>query len=395
VQRFNPPFADAIERIMIYSEDQGIRITAIGAGRYENMAIVYLSLQDVTGANRLTESLDFMDGFGISTEESDMMEMQGFSTKKNLLYFDEVTNTVYLEIQIASDTVISDPLSLGTFLIAFEVENFEHEPVLFSLADISDVDTIPITPHIANMSSTTWGLNGIAEPEEILLPGRLADMPTNTESHWISNIGILDGQLRVQIIRTMEEFGASGGGLSLITPEGEPIYAAFSTHIWLDQEFAPVDLNQYAETYGSSPPYYLDESVFNVNIDTLADYILAFTGRVTRGAEGYWRVVAYTADTASQVIALTNDIWVDGNLYEFMTLTPLGLQVMGEFTADRGPSPEVIYVEIANGLIPLEGGHGSFDAFERRFSLNWQTKSPLDVGMATAIIINDLRIPIT
>ena len=390
MQRFNPTFADVTEPVMTYSEEQGIRMTVIGVARFENMAVVYLSLQDITGANRLTSSLDFKDGFGISMEESDA-KVHGFSSRRNLLYFDETTNTAYLEIQISADTSISDPLSLGTFLIAFEVVGFEYEPILISLSEVGKVDMLSIIPreHIARMSSA-WGLDGIEEPYEILLPGRLADMPTNTETHWLSNIGVVDGQLRVQLIRTMEEFGASGGFLSLISPIEEPIYATFATHLWADKSFAPVNLNQYIETYGWRAPYHIDEFVFDVDIDRLADYTLVFTGRVTHGAEGNWWVSAYTADTTNQVIALANDVWTDGNLYEFITLTPIGIQAMGSFTAYREPTPDVTYVETADGLIQLRGAGGSFSS--GRFNVSWQAESPLDTSAVTAVIINDLRI---
>jgi len=392
MQRFNPTFAEVVEPVMAYSEEQGIRMTVIGVAQFENMAVVYLSLQDITGANRLTASLDFRDGFGINMEESDA-DVRGFSTRRNLLYFDEATNTAYLEIQISADTAISDPLSLGTSLIAFEVVDFEYIPINISLAELGVVETMPIIPreHIAGISSA-WGLDGIVEPNEVLLPGRFADMPTNAETHWISNIGVIDGQLRVQLMRTMEEFGAGGGFLGLISPTGEPIYATFATHLWADQSFAPVNLSQYVETHGWRTPYHIDEFVFDVDIDSLANYNLVFTGSVTRGVEGNWRVVAYTADTANQVIAITNDVWTQGNLYEFITLTPIGLQAMGSFTAYREPTPDVIYIETAGGLVELRGAGGSFGS--GRFNVSWQADSPLDTSAVTAIIINELRIEI-
>jgi len=390
MQRFNPAFADVTEPIMVYSEEQGIRMTLIGVARFENMAVVYLSLQDITGANRLTQSLDFRDGFSIGMDESDAA-MLGFFTQRNLLYFDEATNTAYFEIQITADAPIADPLSLGTSLIAFEVVSFESEPILISLSEASTADMLPIIPreHISSMSSA-WGLGDIKEPYEILLPGRLANMPTNTETHWISGVGIVDGQLRVQLIRLVDEFGASGGFLSLISPTGETIYAAFATHLWADQSLTPVNLSRYLETYGQSPSYRIDEFVFDVDIDGLANYTIVFTGSVTHGAQGNWRIAADTADTANQVIAIINDIWTQGNLYEFITLSPIGLQAMGSFTAYRGPTPHVVYLETPDGLVELRSAGGSFSS--GRFNVSWQAESPLDTSAVTAIMIDDLRI---
>jgi len=217
-------------------------------------------------------------------------------------------------------------------------------------------------------------------------------MPTNTETHWISNVGIVDGQLRVQLIRATDEFGASGGFLSLISPTGEPIYATFATHLWADQSFAPVNLSQYIETYGWHAPYRIDEFVFDVDVDSLADYTLVFTGSVTYGVEGNWRVAAYTADTANQVVTITNDVWADGNLYEFIALSPIGLQAMGRFAAYREATPDVIYIETADGLVELRSAGGSFSS--GRFNVSWRAESPIDTSTVTAIVINDLRISI-
>jgi hypothetical protein len=65
IERFNPDFGNIVEPVEIYSEDEGIRMEVIGAQKYDNRAIIYLSLQDRTGQNRLTEQTDFRDGFNV------------------------------------------------------------------------------------------------------------------------------------------------------------------------------------------------------------------------------------------------------------------------------------------------------------------------------------------
>ena len=61
IEKFNPSFGEIVEPVEAYCEDQGIRMEVIGAQKYDNMAVVYLSLQDVSGQNRLTEQTDFQD----------------------------------------------------------------------------------------------------------------------------------------------------------------------------------------------------------------------------------------------------------------------------------------------------------------------------------------------
>lgn len=55
MEKFNPNFSEIVTPIEVVSEDKGIRMEVIGAQKYENKAVVYLSLQDVSGQNRLTE----------------------------------------------------------------------------------------------------------------------------------------------------------------------------------------------------------------------------------------------------------------------------------------------------------------------------------------------------
>ena len=57
IERFNPPFAELIEPSGVYAEDQGIRMTVIGAQESSGMGIVYLTVQDVSGTGRLAQHM--------------------------------------------------------------------------------------------------------------------------------------------------------------------------------------------------------------------------------------------------------------------------------------------------------------------------------------------------
>jgi hypothetical protein len=267
---------------------------------------------------------------------------------------------------------------------------YEHESIASSLANLAPAVTTPIISreYFSGMSSG-FELDGISGPEELLLPGHIAYMP-HTDSQWISNMGVVDGQFRLQAIREAREFGASGASFFLVSSDGNIIQSAFAIHAWTDSEFALANLGQYLVTYGQAPPYHLDEFVFDVDVNNLGDYIIVFIGSATSGASGNWQIAAYTADTAIQTIALTNDVWIDGNLYEFITLSPLGLQAIGRFTPDRETTPDVIYVETTSEIIPLQVGSGNFGG--GNFRLHWQAESPIDISEVTAIIIGGHRI---
>ncbi|MCL2420345.1 MAG: hypothetical protein FWD03_00665 [Defluviitaleaceae bacterium] len=112
ISRFNPAFgALAIPpEVPAYAEDQGIRIEVIGAQQISNVVLAYLTIQDITGENRLTQYIFpdleiYMDGQVVSTG--------GMSSRR--LHFDRSTNTAYFEIKVLGDIGIPrlDNLEIG------------------------------------------------------------------------------------------------------------------------------------------------------------------------------------------------------------------------------------------------------------------------------------------
>ena len=91
--RFNPNFGEfAIAPLYpAYAQDQGIRIEAVGAQQIGHVVLVYMTVQDTSGENRLTRHMSadleiFVDG----------QFMNGPSSGRRL-NFDRTTNTMYFE----------------------------------------------------------------------------------------------------------------------------------------------------------------------------------------------------------------------------------------------------------------------------------------------------------
>jgi len=103
VQRFNPSFADIVKPVMVYSENEGIRITLVGARASGYMAVIYLAVSDVAEENRLTDSSLALVDFCSET-------LLARELRLNHLYFDEATNTFYQEIIVTSDRTFTYPL---------------------------------------------------------------------------------------------------------------------------------------------------------------------------------------------------------------------------------------------------------------------------------------------
>ncbi|MCL2838543.1 MAG: hypothetical protein FWE04_05715 [Oscillospiraceae bacterium] len=383
IARFNPNFAGVVEPVMSYSEEQGIRMTIIGAQRFANMAIVYLSVQDVSGENRLTERIDFSDGFSVGRGIS-------FGYQRNLLYFDSVTNTAYFEIRITADanSPLPDPLMLGSLTIIFGMDSYRNEPMGINLSAIGQGITIPVAYENIFVRGYGGEQGSVLPPNRMLAIGNRTPLPHGTRGAWLSNIGIVDGQLHIQ---TNQYFTAEfGSNFSLLAPNGDVIYSQQTVDVWLD-----ADGNLMSHGIEYRPTYRVAETIFDVNIANLSNYTLVFSANVPRGIfDGNWWVEVNTSDVSQQMIALTNDVSVDGILFEFITISPLGLQVIGSYTGEIGfrLSELSVKVETSDGVITLSGGGGRFG--NQTFNASWDSDLQLNITTVTAIIVNDLRIEV-
>lgn len=395
MKRFNPDYSNIVEPIESYVEDQGIRMEIIGAQKYDNRAIVYLSLQDITGKNRLTEETDFRDGFNVKTNKriADIgmkrdESISGFSWGQKMIYFDEITNTIYYEFNIDTDldTPLTDKLELGSSLIYFDRVSFIEEPINISLEKIKVADTMPIDER------KIWGGNGNNEElyTKALIPGNIGTMPHGEEEQWISNVGIIDGKLHVQIGTVFDkEFGANDAHIDLKDEKGNIISYDYSLVLLADEKNNILDLER--NDYGDAI-YKYKEFIFPVRPENLGKYNLLYTGSVSTGVEGNWMVATNLTDSINNILTWTDDILIEGHNFEYITLSPIGLNAMGSYKGEICYASDMtVKIETLDDTIYLEFGGGSRDSEKQRFSSSWDTETPLDIERVTAIIINDTR----
>ncbi|WP_256762108.1 hypothetical protein [Cohnella sp. WQ 127256] len=399
IERFNPDFGKIVEPVGVYSEDKGIRMEVIGAQKYDNRAIIYLSLQDRTGQNRLTEQTEFRDGFNVKmhsptkegAESGGPSISASISWKQKIINFNKDTNTIYYEFNITADpnSPLTDPLELGSFLIYFSEKAYIDEPISVSLTGIEDAKTIPIVEaQIMGSSNSNNVPSDLSSLTEALLPGNYAAMPHGEKDQWVSNIGIIDGKLHVQIGKILnKEFGPNDATLSLKSPDGNLISHDYSLFFLSDKK------NNLLTDYDGAK-YRYEEFVFPISSENLSKYTLYFTGSVYSGVEGSWNVAANLSGTTANFRTWKNDISVEGHLFEYITLSPLGLQVIGTYKGENYMASDMrIEIETEDVIIPLEGGGGSQNSDKHTFNSSWDTKAPLDITKVKAIIINGTRIP--
>jgi hypothetical protein len=461
MQRINPNFAEVIEPVMLYTEDEGIRMTVIGAQTFDNMAVIYVSLQDVSGENRLTELGSLGLGLFLNKviEESTAADADnnqdadyGYSevipppmfsagTSVRRIYFDEATATAYFELTMTvTDAPMPNSLIINNTCVELDRIFINDEPVGISLTNLEAPNILEVTLGHDIHTSRGWNDDSLLNSTiSMLEPGRFAPLPNYTDNHWVSNIGVIDGNLHVQTMGYFDgRFGGSGVSFGLLRSDGEVIYAE-------DMIFATADENYnlasgLAMFTESRALLNVNEFIFEVDVENLSDYTLVFFGSISYGVEGDWTIQVDTSDTSTQIITISESHYVSGHTVEFVTINPIGMQVRGSFPADwtMGSNETLTaYIETTEGLVELRqsggfyamtfgdvtedgytrssgqvsvseseestGGTHSFRVEAREapeatggvFTLNFDAESLIDIESVTAIIINGYRIAVS
>ena len=425
-ERFNQaPFVAIAEPVMVYDEDQGIVMTVIGMQQIDDITVIYYSLHDKTGQNRITENTRALVDFGMS-----------FSGRRHLseelLHFDETSNTAYFEMLITASTA-SPRVALRVFSIVFDEAVYNDIPIDLPLANLSVPETLSLqSGQHYSVSVGLWhegyqrlGQN-IPSVEKVLLPDYLVSLPF-ADNTWISNIGIIDGRLHVQTIVTRwNEAGFVASGslapfLQLANKDGDIIDGLFFINVRTDENFVPLtgqeawERDQEGETATILSEFVFD--YIDVDINNLENYTILASARVFNNAiEGCWSVSVRIEDASNQILSVNSDKWIGEYHFQFVAISPFGVRTVGQVSADGVleirenfgmftnliAGQFVVYLEIAGELIPLKDGQSDFgwhvdqrrDWQRNSFNMFWLADSPIDVSTVTAIIINGYRIPV-
>ena len=420
MQRINPTFSEVIEPVMIYTEDQGIRMTVIGAQTFDNRAVVYISLQDVSGENRIArhggigmglffhDAIDEVYPSDIFYEDSAIMApLFVGGTSVRMIYFDEAANTAYFELAMTvTDGSISNSLIINNTCVEFDRVFIDAEPAGISLANLEAPNILDATLGYYVNSSRGWDEHSLfGSTIEMLEPGRFAELPNYTDNHWVSNIGVIDGNLHVQTIGHSDgsRFGGSGVSFELLRADGEVIHFSDMIFATADENFNLTSTSGIFD--GNGKMLHVTEFIFDVDVENLSDYTLVFYGSISSGIEGDWTIQVDTSDTSTQIITIIEEHYVTGHTVEFITVNPIGIQVRGSFPAYWTMDAHELltaYIETTDGIVELRQSGGFYseareapEATGGVFTINFDAESLIYVESVTAVVINGVRIEIS
>jgi len=372
-----PPFGDVVKAIEQSAESQGIKITAVAAQNYSDMAVVYVTLEDTEGLGRVTE--DTQLSFAYTSELSISWEM---------IYFDKDTSIAAYQIRMgAPNSFDGKSLSMQMDGLRYGKTDLNEIPMGIDLAQ-----AVSKGEHVGNPYS-----DSTQPPRERLTPSHMADIP-GTKSAWLSAIGVNGGYLAVQFgqpagtdptmsLRTMNQYNIHP---YLLDANGNRVEAKnFSAGFETDAQLRKCELGQEGE-------YDLMEYYFTVDTNALKGYTLCFEGSAWNMVTGDWNLNV-NFDSIPELREITADITV-GEVQmtdAVLTISPFGLTLTGNGASDidiGAPMRVLTVIETTKGDIELSCSGSSRPNPNGPYEVIWHASSAVDMDSVIAVRIGDNRI---
>lgn len=215
IANVSPEIALMLQPIEISSESDGIKMEVVAAMKDHEMAVFYVTLQDLTG-NRIDETLDLYD---YSLTGAQMFNSQ-------IVDYDEKTNTATLRIQGNGGENLNDRK------MNFRITSFLSEKQTTEVAvdaNLSEITSKP--PQTVRLDMNNIPGDGGNLYQKLVVQGIIQVLkPNETEINLpeiefmhVSNIGIIDNRLHIQI-RWKKENIDDHGYFYLVDDSGNTIH---------------------------------------------------------------------------------------------------------------------------------------------------------------------------
>ena len=385
LEKINPDMVKFIEPVEGVCIDQGIKMEVVAVARYDNMVKAYITLQDLEG-DRIREDLNFLDYYSIKG---------AWSGRWSLIDLDKENKKATLFVEAENDKKFE-----GENLI-FKVENIFYDHKEYEDYEIGiDLDEISHEPSYIDATTEqfmSWShgklYGGLLSEEQIvpiLSPHTIDFKFSNIKTSMISNIGVIDGILHVQVWKDTA-FDGQGVNIYLKDSKGERIDADTTITFMLD-ELKKIKNPEYS---------YYSEYIFDINTDNLDDYKLFGDFHTSKQLKGNWEVSFKAED--SEIIQLSN-IEIDepkGINIDKIGVNPFGVTILGnrnidadayEFDVKINTQTDTIQASIFSSTwedLPYDTREKCSD-----FILIYDIEKPIDLNLIKSITIDGVEVPI-
>ncbi len=343
-------FTDVMEPVEQSVSDFGIEFSLVGAQRFDDTVLAYVTVQDVDGRGRVNGNCYIkVKGSGCYTRSVDQV------------YFDEEGQLAAYELNLElSPEFEGDTLELALESIDY-TDGYSAAlgelPVIRDLPIELDPEAVASGPDVA-----AGGMLPVTKGREI----------EGMDSAMLGSVGTVGGNTAVQLL-----FSAHGDlnwytirYVYLENEEGEVVEAdeeSLKYSYFLDGNLQPVDLISPEVDY----MYGCQQFVFELSPEELEGYTMYVRGSYNKFVAGDWNISVKLDDTAIQK-SFTSDIAVGGYLIEDVKfeLSPVGFRMTG-----RVDEPEALELLRSYRVYIVTDGHtyGVRDS-----SMSWETDGSFD-----------------
>lgn len=309
IEKINPKIAEILSPINKVIESNGIKIEVLGSANDSETMLTYITVKDVE-QDRIDSSVEF---YRFKIREGD------YVPSNELIEYNKETKT-------ATFLLISDINKVKEKKISLELESILGKNKQYKFNTLLDINNINKSPESINldmkdknfMASGSWS-NYIDKKNDIkILKPNMMNIPfKDTDIVSISNIGIIDGKLHIQL-KWKEHHRMDNGYLSLVDKLGN-FKDSFGVSFGLDKNGAV----KYGEGLGYSE-HIMDLDNYDDKINLRGEFT-----KYKNEIKGEWKIpVSISENTKEENIPLNENIY-SANVKN-IKITPIGFTLTGD-----------------------------------------------------------------
>ena len=367
VSNVSPEIASMLQPIEMTREDNGIKMEVVAAYNDDEMAVIYLTMQDLIG-DRIDKSLNL---YNYSLSEGALFNSQ-------IIDYDEATKIATLQIQVNGGE------KLNGKRLSFYVQSFLNDTLVFdevetgiTLADIEDIHlhTIPLNmEHVSGGSGTmfsSWKEQGTIQ---VLKADQMNITLPQIDFMYISNIGYIDDKLHIQTKWVGD--GIDDHGYFYFTDTEDNVLELHPSTVsfGIDELGNTVDRGDYIEY------------VFNLEeVDPREVFLKGYFVSHRKYTEGNWKTKFKLKSVNPEKEAeckLDFGAWEINRIY----VSKIGVTLLGSGKYDETQSPQT-YINMSDGTTQEIGLVTAFSQDEK-IHLKYLPKLPFDSTMVESLNVN-------
>lgn len=360
-----------LQPVEIISEDNGIKMEVVAAMNDDEMAVIYLTMQDLT-ENRIDETLDIYD---YSLTETHMFNCQ-------IVNYDKITKTATLRMQAnGGEKLNGKKVSFHVASFLSDKQKFDAVEIPINLSDlvITNVSqTIPL-----DMNNISGG--GGALFDELRSQGVINVLKTDQmnlalpkiDFMHISNIAYIDGLLHIQT--KWEEDGIDNHGFFYFADTSGNKLDIYPSNVYFGTDES--GNTQYGSNYVE---YIFDVDNVKLNEAKLMGYFVS-NGNYTTGNWKTTFKIQAVGEERQLDCNIKFDTWLANNIF----ISPMGITLVGS-----GQGNDLQKITVSANL--NDGTVQTFDSVmsysdNGEVKLKFISSLPLDVSKVKSVTVNGVE----